>query len=223
MCGRGAHYLAGGAGRRADPRSKRRGPGRPHRGSERARPGAPGLSAARPRKRPGPNGPANPRADPRARPARGPVSSGPNLVGARAGAGGARWRVGPRGPRGSGRLGGSEGSEGPPREHGKVRASELYASLYSGTIFLVLPWKVARSDAARARGGRARRGSLKVSASPRFLLRFPRGRGRGQALRRRFWTGACGVCVGGSWRHVGARGGGPGQRGGGLGRAQPRL
>ena len=52
-----------------------------------------------------------------------------------------------------------------------MRVSEFY-SLYSGSVFLALPWKVPRSDAARARGGRAGRGSQKVAASPFFLLRF---------------------------------------------------
>lgn len=82
------------------------------------------------------------------------------------------------------------GSEGrgavrdPLCEHGKVRASEY--CFYSGSVFLALPWKVPRSDAARARGGRAGRGSWKVASSPLFLLRFLWGRGRGRAERRSF-------------------------------------
>lgn len=134
----------------------RRGPGRLHRRNESAWPGAPGPSAARPRGRPRPSAPRSrePARCSRARPARGPVSSGPNLLGA----GG--WGLGSGVPRGvwSGGGGahqtGSGGRERPPCEHEKVRASEFY-SLYCGSVFLVLPWKVPRPVAARARGGRA--------------------------------------------------------------------
>lgn len=49
--------------------------------------------------------------------------------------------------------------------------SERSSTLHSGSVFLALPWKVPRPDAAWARGGRAGRGSQKVAASP-FLLRF---------------------------------------------------
>lgn len=100
------------------------------------------------------------------------------------------------------------GCEGPQCERGKVRASEFY-SLYSGSVFIALPWKVPRSDAARARGGRAGRGSWKVAASPPFLLRSLWGRGRGRAARRRFLAaGTRGEGGGGTWaRWAGVPGG----------------
>lgn len=102
------------------------------------------------------------------------------------------------------RVGRSGGCEGPRCERGKVRASEFY-SLYSGSVLLALPWKVPRSDAARARGGRAGRGSQKVAASPLFLLRFLWGSESG--------PGATSERPGRAWGqwHVGARGGGPGR------------
>lgn len=110
--------------------------------------------------------------------------------------------------------------EGPSRERGKVRASELY-SLYSGSVFLALSWKVPRSDAARARGGRDGRGSGKVAASPLYVLRFLPGWGgagpRGAASERQRLAGL----GGGGWEARGRRGGGLGAgRGSRAGRAE---
>lgn len=89
-------------------------------------------------------------------------------------------------------------------------------SLYSGSVFLALPWKVPRSDAAQARGGRAGWGSRKVSASPPFLLRFLRGWRRGWASRGRLRAAGTGGGGGGGRTARGRAGRGVPGRGAGV-------